>query len=84
MVDTNKVIGCYTDVFGNEIDEYEKIEKYSVCYKGHIFKGDTDGYNVHGYDKWEDAIAIYNAYPDMDITIKDNEYGVTFADGEWS
>ena len=25
MVSTGKVIGFYTDVFGNEIDEYEQI-----------------------------------------------------------
>lgn len=82
MVSTNKAVGFYTDVFENEITEYEQIEKYSVCYKGHIFEGDTDGYNVHGYDRWEDAIAIYNSYPG--VTIKDNEYGLTFADGDWS
>lgn len=82
MVNTNKVIGFYTDVFGNEIDEYEQIERYSVGYEGHLFEGDTDGYNEHGYDKWEDAIAIYNAYPDI-VSIRDNEYGVTFAHDEW-
>ena len=85
MVSTVKVIGFYTDVFGNEIDEYEHVEKYSVCYKGHIFKGDTDGYNTFNTDKWEDAIGFYNTYAnDMEVFIKDNEYDVTFADGDWS
>ena len=83
MINTGKVIGFYTDVFGNEIDEYEQIERYTVCYKGHLFEGDTDGYNYHGYDRWEDAIALYHAYGDM-IQIKDNEYDVTFANGDWS
>lgn len=83
MVNTDKVIGFCTDVFGNEIDEFEQIERYTVWYKGHLFEGDTDGYNEHGYDKFEDAIALYHAYGDM-IHIKDNEYGVSFDYGEWS
>lgn len=83
MVNTNKVIGFYTDVFGNEIEEYEQLEQYSVCYKGYLFDGDSDGYNVHGYDRWEDAKNIYDAYPDI-VSIKDNEYGITFAHGEWN
>jgi len=81
MIQTDHVIGSYIDVFGNEIDEYELMERYTVCYNGVIFKGDTDGYNTHNYDKWEEAKAIYDAYPD--IVIKDNEYGVSFANGEW-
>ena len=83
MVNTQKVVGFYTDCFRNEITEYEQIEKYSVCYKGYLFVGDTDGYNVHGYDRWEDAKAIYDAYPEL-VSIHDNEYGVTFAKGDWS
>lgn len=82
MIDTNKIIGFYTDVFGNEIDIYEQTEKYSICYTGIIFYGDSDGYNEHGYDRWEDVISIYYAYPN--ITIRDNEYGTTFHDGEWN
>ena len=82
MVETSKVVGFYTDAFGNEINEYEMVENYSVSYKGKIFEGDTDGYNTHGYDKWEDAKAVYDAYPDI-VSIHDNEYGVTFEKGEW-
>lgn len=83
MIDTSKVIGFYTDVFGNEIDEYEQIERYTVWYEGHLFEGDSDGYNEHGYDSWEDAIALYYAYGDM-IHIRDNEYGCSFDYGEWN
>ena len=83
MINTNKVIGSYTDVFGNEIDEYEQIERYTVWYEGHLFEGDSDGLNEHGYDKWEDAIALYVAYGDM-IRIRDNRYDVTFEYGEWN
>ena len=83
MINTNKEVGFYTDVFGNEITEYEQIERYTVWYEGYLFEEDTDGYNEHGYDKFEDAIALYNAYGDM-IHIKDNEYGVSFDYGEWS
>lgn len=82
MVNTEKVIGFYTDVFGNEIDEYEQVERYTIFYKGFIFEGDTDGYNSHRYDTWEDAYSVYQAYPDM-VSIKDNEYDVTFSNGDW-
>ena len=81
MINTEKEIGFYTDVFGNEITEYEQIEKYTVCYTGHIFDGDSDGYNCHNYDRWEDAIEVFRNYPD--VTIRDNEYGLIF-DGDWS
>ena len=83
MINTDKVVGFYTDAFGKEVDEYEQIERYTVWYKGYLFEGDTDGYNEHGYDKLEDAIALYNDYGDM-IHIKDNEYGISFDYGEWS
>ena len=83
MINTDKVVGFHTDVFGNEVDEYEQVERYTVWYKGYLFEGDTDGYNEHGYDKFEDAIALYHAYGDM-IHIKDNEYGVSFEYGEWN
>ena len=83
MINTDKVIGFYTDVFGNEVDEYEQIERYTVWYNGYLFEGDTDGYNEQRYDKFEDAIALYRTYGDM-IHIKDNEYGVSFVCGEWN
>ena len=83
MINTDKVVGFYTDVFGNEVDEYEQVERYTVWYKGCLFEGDTDGYSEHGYDIFEDAIALYHAYGDM-IHIKDNEYGVSFDNGEWN
>ena len=83
MIDTDKEIGFYTDVFGNEITEYEKIPRYTVWYTGYLFHGDTDGYNYHYYDKFEEAISLYNTYGDM-IHIKDNEYGVSFEYGEWN
>lgn len=83
MVATSKVVGFYEDVFGNEIDEYEMIERYTVWYEGHLFDGDKDGYNEHNYDSFEDAIELYNFYGDM-IHIRDNEYGVSFDYGEWN
>ena len=85
MISTDRVIGFYTDVFGREIDEYEQIERYTVCYKGHIFDGDTDGYNTFKTDSWDDAIRFYNTYGNnTEVYIKDNEYDVTFSDGDWS
>lgn len=83
MINTEHVIGYYTDVFGVEHDEYEQTERYTVWYEGCIFEGDTDGYNEHGYDRFEDAIALYNAYGNM-IHIRDNAYGVSFDYGEWN
>ena len=83
MINTNKVIGSYVDIFGNEINEYEQIERYTVWYEGYLFEGDSDGLNEHGYDKWEYAIALYVAYGDM-IRIRDNRYDVTFEYGEWN
>ena len=59
------------------------INKYTVWYEGALFEGDTDGFNEHGYDIWEEAIALYYTYGDM-IHIKDNEYGCTFEYGEWN
>ena len=85
MIDTSKEIGFYTDMFGNEITEYEQIEHYTVRYKGYIFQGDTDGWNSFNTDKWEDAIEFYHAYNNTtEVSIKDNEYDVVFEDGEWS
>ncbi len=85
MVNTNNITGFYTDAFGNEVDEYEQIEKYTVWYKGCLFDGDTAGYNKFNTDNWNDAIGFYNAYGiGTEVFIKDNEYDVTFADGDWS
>lgn len=58
------------------------MARYSVIYEGYLFEGDTDGLNIHGYDKFEDAVALYDFYGDM-IHIKDNDYDITFANGEW-
>ena len=83
MINTDVVIGFYTDVFGNEIEEYEQKARYTVYYEGTLFDGDSDGINEHDYDKWDDAIALYAIYGDL-IHIRDNQYDVTFAYGEWN
>lgn len=83
MINTEKVIGFYTDVFGNEIDVYEQKARYTVWYEGYLFEGDTDGYNEHDTDNWGEAISLYYAYGDM-IHIKDNKYCVSFDYGEWN
>ena len=83
MIDTEKIVGSYTDIFGNEINEYEQIPRYTVWYEGMLFEGDTEGLNEHGYDTLEEATALYNVYGDM-IHIKDNEYNCTFEYGEWN
>lgn len=84
MINTEKVIGFYTDVFGNEIDEYEQTTRYSVWYKGTFFEGDTEGWNECGFDSWEKAKELYNAIGTEDVYITDNEYDCTFSNGEWN
>ena len=83
MLNTDTVIGFYTDVFGNEVDEYKQTKRYTVWYNGFLFDGDTCGYNEHEYNRFEDAISLYDTYGDM-IHIKDNEYDVSFDCGEWN
>ena len=83
MINTEKVIGFYTDAWGNEIDVYEQTERYTVWYEGQLFEGDKAGYNEHGFDRWEEAIALYHTYGDI-IHIRDNEYGCSFDNGEWN
>ena len=83
MINTSHVVGFYEDIFGNEIDEYEQTERYTLSYEGVLFEGDSEGFNCHDIDSWNDAIAIYDAYPNMRISIIDNLYDVTFVDGEW-
>ncbi len=84
MVDTSKVIGFYTDVFGNEIDEYEQVEKYTVHYNAQLFMDDEDGWNTFSTDSWDKAIELYHVYgEDVEMYIADNEYDLVFKDGEW-
>lgn len=61
----------------------EKIcGRYTVSYDGYIFFGDNDGMNFHDYDRWEDVQSLMFAYRDV-ITVHDNEYSVTWCNGEW-
>ena len=65
-------------------DEGEKIcERYTVMYDGYLFYGDNDGLNCHDFDRRDDVESLIHAYGDM-IEVRDNEYGVYFARGEWS
>ena len=58
--------------------------RYDIVYEGYLFEGDkTKGLNRHEVDNWDEAIGIYNAYPDI-VTIIDNEYDMHFEKGEWS
>lgn len=56
--------------------------KYTVVYEGFLFEGDTDGLNRHDTDSHDEAFGIANAYPDI-VYVDDNEYGVTWHNGEW-
>ena len=55
--------------------------RYTVMYEGYLFFGDSDGLNMHDYDRWEDVQSLIYAYGDF-IEVRDNEYGVTWAKGE--
>lgn len=62
---------------------------YTLIYKGYLFEGDNPfGYNFHDYADWGEIISIYDfyvdAYPDLEMAIRHNEYGVTLQNGEWS
>lgn len=85
MVETEKVIGFYTDVFGVERDIHEEVERYTICYKGKLFDGDRDGWNSYNCDKWEFALGIYELLTakGVECYITDNQYDVVFRDGEW-
>lgn len=64
-------------------DEGEKIcGRYTVMYEGYLFYGDSDGLNMHDYDRWDEVQGLMWAYRDI-ITVRDNEYGVTWSNGEW-
>lgn len=56
--------------------------RYTVCYEGYLFVGDSDGLNIHYYDRWDEVQSLMRAYPDI-IEVHDNEYGVTWQGGEW-
>lgn len=57
--------------------------RYAVGYDGYLFYGDSDGFNRHEVDNFAEAMDIYNAYPEI-VTVYDNYYDVSFANGEWA
>ena len=50
MISTSCVVGFYEDIFGNEIDEYEQTERYTINYEGVLFEEDSEGFNSHDID----------------------------------
>lgn len=62
--------------------------RYTVVYKGPYFEGDPEDpnhYNRANYNRWEDAIGLYNFLQqyDADVSVDDNEYGVRLRNDEW-
>ena len=85
MFETERAVGYYMDVFGNEVTEYERKAQYTVRYKGCVFEGDSQDNNSFDTDSWDKAIAFYHQYKDSCcVSIKDNQYDVTFENGDWS
>lgn len=56
--------------------------RYTVSYEGYLFDGDTEGINFHDIDSWEEVYSLMVAYRDI-ITVKHNEYDITWEKGEW-
>ena len=56
--------------------------RYTVIYDGYLFEGDSTGTNRMDTDHWEDVQGMINAYGEW-ITVKDNEYDLTWEKGEW-
>lgn len=65
-------------------DEGEKIcGRYTVMYEGYLFDGDAEeGLNMFDTDSWQEVSELINAYGDL-INVRDNEYDVLWANGEW-
>lgn len=72
----------YEDYATQEENGIKLRSKYTVYYEGYLFDGDSDGWNSIDYDDWRTVNELINAYGDM-IYVEDNEYGVTWAHGEW-
>lgn len=83
----DKVVGFYVDAFGNEVDEYEMLYKYTVCYKGRVFEGDRDGWNEYNTDGLGEAMSLCRMLHNdgYKVYITDNEYDAYYdeVDG-WS
>lgn len=63
--------------------EMKREYRYTVSYEGYLFYGDKEGdWNYHGYNRWQDVQELINAYGN-DIHVTDNEYGVSYDNGEW-
>ena len=55
--------------------------RYTIHYEGYLFYGDSDGWNHHDYDRWDDIAGIVEVY--LGVWVEDNYYGVRFANGDW-
>ena len=55
--------------------------RWAIGYEGFLFEGDSDYINVRDCDSLEEAMSIYNRYPE--IQIFDWLEGAVFCNGEW-
>ena len=59
--------------------DYEPEFKYTIAYEGALFEGDSDGYNEHYTDSWNECVSLLNAYgDDVRIRIYDNKYNAVY------
>lgn len=74
---TDRVVDSYVDVFGNEIDVYEEVCRYVVGWE------ECGEWVKHECKNERDAWDLYYAHENDRARLYDNQYGISFYDGEW-
>lgn len=54
---------------------------YTIIYEGYLFDGDTEGFNKHDYNSWDEVKSILENYPS--VTVRNNVWGIYLVNGEW-
>lgn len=54
---------------------------YTIIYEGYLFDGDTEGFNKHDYNNWDEVKSILEDNPS--ITVRNNVWGIYLVNGEW-
>ena len=81
MIDTKKWFGLDPDIITDSV--HKRVAHYTVFYEGRLMEGDTENYNEHECETWEEAFALYDAHRDT-VHIKDNINGITLERGNWN
>ena len=86
--DTDKDLECIMFELGQIVDTFYNVEgieesRYTMRYDGHLFYGDSDGFNIHNIEA-DQVQEMISAYGEHDIEIVDNDYNVIWRNGSWS